>query len=103
MPPAVQGDAFSYWGRERLDRIVSSIKHGQVYSLFEFFSRFIFSFLFFFPFQIFNFTDQLIRARCSISAPPMKFLFRLERVHTRMSFQFVLFLYLMIDEKFFLE
>lgn len=103
MPPAVQGDAFSYWGRERLDRIVSSIKHGQVYSLFGFFSRFIFSFLFFFfPFQIFNFTDQLIRARCSISAPPMKFLFRLERVHTRMSFQFVLFLYLMI-EKFFLE
>lgn len=57
---------------------------------------------FFFLLFSFNFTDQLIRARCSIFAPPMKlhFFSELERVYTRMSFEFVLFLYLMNDEEF---
>lgn len=82
-----------------MDRIISSIPARFILSSSSSrsFSRFFFFLLF-----SFNFTDQLIRARCSIFAPPMKlhFFSELERVYTRMSFEFVLFLYLMNDEEF---
>lgn len=79
-----------------MDRIISSIPARFILSSSS--SR-SFSRFFFFSF---NFTDQLIRARCSIFASPMKlhFFSELERVYTRMSFEFVLFLYLMNDEEF---